>query len=122
MTIKKISKNVISIKDSNNKEIIYVTQSYCSHKNRKERNRINQWFKEFYGKDKEILRLNKIIEKQHEDIIKLKEGKIRTFQIEIWKILKVLDGKGLIITDEDLINKGLDFFNKFQDILEENYF
>jgi len=40
---------------------------------------------------------------------------MRTFQIEIWKILKVLDGKGLIITDKDLINKGLDFFNKFQD-------
>ena len=40
---------------------------------------------------------------------------MRTFQIEIWKILKVLDGRGLIITDENLINKGLDFFNKFQD-------
>ncbi len=40
---------------------------------------------------------------------------MRTFQIEIWKILKVLDGKGLIITDEDLINKRLDFFNKSQD-------
>tara|TARA_R100000789_G_scaffold89041_1_gene86080 strand:+ start:653 stop:823 length:171 start_codon:yes stop_codon:yes gene_type:complete len=40
---------------------------------------------------------------------------MRTFQIEIWKILKVLDGRGLIITNEDLINKGLDFFNKSQD-------
>ena len=45
----------------------------------------------------------------------MKGRKMRTFQIEIWKILKVLDGKGLIITDEDLINKRLDFFNKFQD-------
>jgi hypothetical protein len=45
----------------------------------------------------------------------MKGEKMRTFQIEIWKILKVLDGKGLIITDKDLINKGLDFFNKFQD-------
>ncbi len=45
----------------------------------------------------------------------MKGRKMRTFQIEIWKILKVLDGKGLIITDEDLINKRLDFFNKSQD-------
>ena len=45
----------------------------------------------------------------------MKGRKMRTFQIEIWKILKVLDGRGLTITDKDLINKGLDFFNKFQD-------
>jgi len=40
---------------------------------------------------------------------------MRTFQIEIWKILEVLDGRGLIITDKKLINKELGFFNKFQD-------
>jgi len=40
---------------------------------------------------------------------------MRTFQIEIWKILEVLNGRGLVITDEELINKELDFFNKFQD-------
>jgi hypothetical protein len=73
MAIKKISKNVISIEDSNNREIIYVTQSYCSHKNRKERGRVNRYIKEFYEKDEEILRLNKIIEKQHEDIINLEK-------------------------------------------------
>ena len=32
MVVKEISKNVISIKDSNNKDVIYVTQSYCSEK------------------------------------------------------------------------------------------
>jgi len=40
---------------------------------------------------------------------------MRTFQIEIWKILKILDGRGLVITDKKLIDKELDFFNKFQD-------
>jgi len=40
---------------------------------------------------------------------------MRTFQIEIWKILKILDGRGLVITDKKLINKELDFFNKSQD-------
>lgn len=40
---------------------------------------------------------------------------MRTFQIEIWKILEILDGKGIVITDRKLINKKLDFFNKAQD-------
>jgi hypothetical protein len=42
-------------------------------------------------------------------------NKMRTFQIEIWKILKILDGRGLVITDKKLIDKELDFFNKSQD-------
>jgi len=43
------------------------------------------------------------------------KNKMRTFQIEIWKILKILDGRGLVITDKKLIDKELDFFNKSQD-------
>jgi len=47
---------------------------------------------------------------------------MRTFQIEIWKILETLDGRGLVITDRKLINKGLDFFNKSQNNgYEEQY-
>jgi len=75
MAIKKISKNVISIKDSNNKEIIYVTQSYCNHKHKKERGRVNQFISSFYRLENEITRLNKLLEKQHEDIINLKKEK-----------------------------------------------
>ena len=75
MTITKISKNVISVKDSNNKEIIYVTQSYCNHKYKKERGRVNRYISSFYRLEDEITRLNKLLKKQHEDIINLKKEK-----------------------------------------------
>ena len=77
--ITKISKNVISVKDSNNKEVIYVTQSYCTHKYNKERGRINRLLREeWYGRTSPInekKRLKSIIAKQHEDIIKLQKEK-----------------------------------------------
>jgi hypothetical protein len=77
MTIKKISKNVISIKDSNNKEIIYVTQSYCSHKYKKERGRVNRFIKTWYNLKFENERLRKIISNQHEDIFNLNKERKR---------------------------------------------
>ena len=70
MVVKKISKNVISIKDSDNEDIIYVKQSYCSQKYRRARKRVRDHYC-FYCK-KEHTRLNKIVEKQHEYIIELK--------------------------------------------------
>jgi polyribonucleotide nucleotidyltransferase len=75
MAIKKISKNVISIEDSNNKEIIYVTQSYCNHKYKKERGRVNRYIRTWYDIKFENEKLRKIISNQHEDIINLKKEK-----------------------------------------------
>ena len=40
---------------------------------------------------------------------------MRTFQIEIWRILKYLDGHGLIIDNTKLIKEKLNEFNKIQD-------
>ena len=44
-----------------------------------------------------------------------KKVQCRTFQIEVWNILKWLDGKGLAVKDVKLINKNLEEFNKLQD-------
>ena len=73
--ITKISKNVISVKDSNNKEVIYVTQSYCTHKYKKERGRVNRFIRTWYDIKFENERLRKLISNQHEDIIKLQKEK-----------------------------------------------
>ena len=70
MIVKKISKNVISIKDSDNENIIYVKQSYCSQKFKRARRHVRE-LNCLYCK-KEHTRLNKIVEKQHEYIIELK--------------------------------------------------
>ena len=70
MRVNKISENVISISESDDEDIIYVKQSYCSKKYRRARKFVRN-LNCYYCK-KEHTRLNEIVEKQHEYIIELK--------------------------------------------------
>jgi len=43
------------------------------------------------------------------------KANMRKFQIELWRILKYLDGHGLTIDNTKLIKEKLNQFNKIQD-------